>query len=216
MPSGASIPFSQAWGPKWSHSDHCSEPPSSCSHRAQAEPRVVAETTGCYNGPVFYRIFWKRRGGEKKEWQTENSHYFASVGLQLSQQHANYVTFQLRFKIEIRLGGTLRIFFSVKDTYTCWHTIILNKVHVYFIRKTPSREDEKAHVWLIFNQHSGVWVFFFHLFFFSPLSVRSLDAKPFTLCLLFSQRYLAWLFLPCERIALKNFLNEEVGFCYRK
>ena len=166
MPSGASIPFSQAWGPKWSRSDRCSGPPSSCWHGAQAEPRVVVETTGCHKGPVFYCIFWKRKGGEKKEWQTENSHYFASVGLQLSQQYANYVTFQLCFKIEIRFGGLLRIFFSVKDTYTCGHTIVLNKVHVYFITKTPSREDEKAHVWLIFNQHSGVWVFFSIFFFF--------------------------------------------------
>lgn len=44
----------------------------------------------------------------------------------------------------------------------------------------------------------------------------------FFLCVFFlplpssPQLYLAWLFLPCERIALKNFINEEVGFCFRE
>lgn len=62
----------------------------------------------------FYML--KVKGGAGGD--TENSHCFASLGLQLTPLYSNYATSRLCFKIKIRFGGMFRIFCSVKDTHT--------------------------------------------------------------------------------------------------
>lgn len=81
----------------------------------------------------FFILYFGSESKGKKEWQTENSHSFASDGALtfpavFKLWLASYVL-KLKSDLEGRLGS------SVKDTYTHWWHYILNEVHAYFVIK---------------------------------------------------------------------------------
>lgn len=132
---GAGCFSPQAWGLKWRHPNRHSSPQCSVLMLIQDTGRAMVFCRNCWllwwTSFSFYILEVKARG--KKEWQTENSHSFASDGALtfpavFKLWLASYVL-KLKSDLEGCLGS------SVKDTYTHWWHYILNEVHAYFVIK---------------------------------------------------------------------------------